>query len=153
MTLPSLIIDFPPPTSPDYTTRARLLGRQWPLCWVVGNNFFRPISTIATVGYAFTAWTLSRSTSITERRDWRWFALNALLHVSVIVHSAVNMQPLNDKLAALAGVGTDGKGEGVVEKADKGRAVEIATRWIRGNYYRLLIPSITGAISLWQALF
>jgi hypothetical protein len=63
------------------------------------------------------------------------------------------MQPLNDKLAALAGVGTDGKGEGVVEKADKGRAVEIATRWIRGNYYRLLIPSITGAISLWQALF
>jgi hypothetical protein len=86
-------------------------------------------------------------------KDWRWFTLNALLHVTVIVHSAVNMQPLNDKLAAFAGVGTDGKGEGRVQTGDEGRAVEIATKWIRGNYYRLLIPSITGAVSLWQCLF
>lgn len=154
MTLPSLIINFPPATSPEYKVRAQLLGKQWPVHWVVGNNFFRPISTIATLGYAFTAWSLARSTSqFAETKDWRWFTVNALLHVSVILHSAINMQPLNDKLAALAGTATDGKGTGKVANADEGRAVEIGTSWMRKNYYRLAIPAITGSISLWQFLF
>jgi hypothetical protein len=108
---------------------------------------------IVTVGYSFTAWSLARNSSFTEKRDWKWFALGALLHVSVIVHSARNMQPLNDKLAAFARVGTDGKGTGSVKLEDEGRAVEIATKWIRGNYYRILIPTVTGCINLYQTIF
>jgi hypothetical protein len=152
MTLPAMIADFPAPSSPEYNTRAHLLGKQWPICWTVGNNFFRPISTLSTLGYAFSAWSLSRSTSLIEKKDWRFFALGALLHVSVIFHSAVNMQPLNDKLAALAGTGTDGKGTATTTVGD-GQAVEIATQWIKGNYYRLLVPMVSGGLSLYQALF
>jgi len=151
MTLPSLIIDFPKSTSPDYKVRAQLLGKQWPVHWRVGNNVMRPISTIATLGYAFTAWSLSRSPLRTA--DWRFFAVNAILHVSVIVHSAVNMQPLNDKLAALNGKATDGTGSGKVLTADEGKAVEIGTSWMRKNYYRLMVPMITGVISLSQLLY
>jgi len=150
MTLPAMITEFPPASSPEYSTRATLLGKQWPVCWTVGNQFFRPISTLSTLGYAFSAWSLSRGNSLTEKRDWRLFALGALLHVSVIFHSAINMQPLNDKLAALAGTGTDGKGVAAVKA---GNAVEVATAWIRGNYYRLAVPMISGSISLYQTLF
>ena len=128
MTLPALISDFPPRSSPEHSQRAALLGRQWPICWTVGNNFFRPISTISTLGYAATGVMLYRE----GRDEWKWFALGALLHVSVIVHSAVNMQPLNDKLTALGGTTSDGKGK--VEKQDAGDAVELATKWIRWNY-------------------
>jgi hypothetical protein len=147
-----MITDFPAPTSPEYNTRAHLLGKQWPICWTVGNQFFRPISTISTLGYAFSALSLSRTSSLTEKKDWRFFALGALLHVSVIVHSAINMQPLNDQLAALAGTGTYGKGVATM-KVGEGNAVEIATKWIRGNYYRLLVPMISGGLSLYQAMF
>jgi hypothetical protein len=152
MTLPALIKDFPAPSSPEYLTRSTLLGKQWPLCWNVGNNLFRPISALSTLGYAFTAWSLHRSTSIMEKKDWRLFALGAMLHVTVIVHSAVNMQPLNDQLAALAGTKTDGKGMAVKGKGDEGDAVMIATKWIVGNYYRIAVPAITGAICLYQTL-
>lgn len=62
------------------------------------------------------------------------------------------MQPLNDKLAALAGTGTDGKGTATTTVGD-GQAVEIATQWIKGNYYRLLVPMVSGGLSLYQALF
>ncbi|KAE9974152.1 hypothetical protein EG328_004012 [Venturia inaequalis] len=157
MTLPAMIIDFPSPSSPEYASRALLLGKEWPLCWTVGNVVFRPISTISTIGYAFSAWSLYRSssTNVLEKKDWRVFALGALLHVSVIVHSAVNMQPLNDQLAALAGTGTDGKGKALTSttKQVEGKAVEIATKWIRGNYYRLAVPMVSGALSLYQAMF
>lgn len=155
MTLPAMIVDFPAPSSPDYKVRAHILGKQWPVCWSVGNVFFRPISTISTLGYAFSAWSLYRSNSLAEKKDWRIFALGALLHVSVILHSAINMQPLNDQLAALAGVGTDGKGtaSAVASKNSDGKAVEIATNWIRGNYYRLLVPMVSGGLSLYQAMF
>lgn len=63
------------------------------------------------------------------------------------------MQPLNDKLAALAGAGTDGSGVAKVAKGDEGRAVQIATSWIRGNYYRILIPTVSGAVSLYRMMF
>ena len=149
MTLPALIQDFPPPSSPDYNARAALLGKQWPICWVVGNNLMRPMSTLTTLAYAYTAFQLSRQPS-TTKGDWKLFALNAVLHVSVIVHSAVNMQPLNDKLTSFAGLSSDGKG--VVSKTS-GNAVEIATAWIRGNYYRALIPFVTGSIAMWQFAF
>jgi hypothetical protein len=62
------------------------------------------------------------------------------------------MQPLNDQLAALAGTGTYGKGVATM-KVGEGNAVEIATKWIRGNYYRLLVPMISGGLSLYQAMF
>lgn len=85
------------------------------------------------------------------REEWKWFALGALLHVSVIFHSAVNMQPLNDKLTALGGTTSDGKGK--VEKQDVGDAVDLATKWIRGNYYRVVVPMISGSIALWNTVF
>lgn len=155
MTLPAMITEFPAPSSPEYNTRAVLLGKQWPICWTVGNVVFRPISTISTIGYAFSAWSIYRSPNPLEKRDWRIFALGALLHVSVIVHSAINMQPLNDQLAALAGTGTDGRGKALASttKQVEGKAVEISWKWIRGNYYRLLVPMVSGGLSLYQAMF
>jgi hypothetical protein len=45
--------------------------------------------------------------------DWRLFAVAAVMHLVNIVHSAVNMQPLNDKLAALVGEGKEAKDEEV----------------------------------------
>jgi hypothetical protein len=147
MTLPSLIVNFPAPATTEYRTRSTLLGKQWPICWTVGNDFFRPISALSTLGYAFTALSLYLDTSMAEKKDWRLFALGALLHVSVIVHSAVNMQPLNDQLAALAGTGSDGKS---AAKKVEGDAVKIATAWIEGNYYRIAVPAISGGICLYQ---
>jgi hypothetical protein len=154
MTLPSFLLDFPKATTPEYKVRAQLLGKQWPVHWKVGNSVFRPISTFATLGYAFTAYSLAKTPDLFgQGKDWRLFAVNAILHVSVILHSAINMQPLNDKLAALAGTATDGTGSGKVQSKDEGRAVEIGTKWMRFNYYRLIVPSITGGIALFQMLF
>lgn len=146
MTLPALISDFPPQSSPDYAQRSALLGRQWPICWTVGNNFFRPISTISTLGYAASGVLLYRA----GRPEWKWFAIGALLHVSVIVHSAVNMQPLNDAITGLAGMTSDGKGK--VETKGAKDTVEIATKWIRGNYYRVLVPMVSGSIALFNTV-
>ena len=149
MTLPALIADFPPRSNTAaYNERAALLGRQWPICWTVGNNLFRPISTISTLAYAFQAYSYSRPGDASGR-SWKLFAAAAVLHLSVIIHSAVNMQPLNDKLAALAGVSTDGKSR-VVSVA--GDAVGIATKWIRLNLYRAVVPFFGGAVGLWSVL-
>lgn len=156
MTLPMLILDFPPPTSPEYEARAKLFGKQWPISWVAGNNFFRPLSTLATIGYAVTAWSLSRpfknvGSALAEKRDWRLYALSAALHVSVIVHSALNMQPLNDKMASLAGLDSHGnKDSEAAIKAGKVDAVDTATKWMNWNIYRLVIPAVTGGISIYQ---
>jgi len=148
MTLPALLKDFPNPQSELYAERAALLSRQWAVCWKLGNNFFRPISTLSTLGYAVSAWSISQSSAM-EKRDWRMFAVGALLHVSVILHSAINMQPLNDKLIALAGSTSDGKD---IAKQDTGNAVVIAESWMKLNIYRAVIPLVTGAIGLWQTM-
>lgn len=146
MTLPALIVDFPRPGSQEHSQRATLLGKQWPVCWVVGNNFMRPISAFTTLGYSFVGASLFRANS----PNWKWFALCAALHLTVLFHSAINMQPLNAKLTALAGTTSDGKGS-VAKNQDK--AEETARKWIKGNLYRVAIPFVTGTIAIWQVMF
>lgn len=140
MTVPALLVDFPPPSSPEHSARATLLGRQWPLCWAVGNTFFRPISTLGAIGYAFSAYQASQS--LTAKGDWRLFAFAAFLHVTNIIHSAVNMQPINDKLTALATPS---------EKGQMG-AEALARSWAKGNLLRVICPVIAGTIALWQTV-
>lgn len=150
MTIPALVAHFPSPTSPAYAARAILLGNQWPYCWSVGNVLFRPISTVSTLGYAFLAWRASRAAAAGEGRrvkdvaarggDWRYFAAAAVLGVVTIVHSAVNMQPLNDRLVGLAG--------GVAGVVGEEGAVELAGRWARWNLMRVVAPVIGGGLAL-----
>lgn len=143
MTVPALLVDFPKPGSADHTARARLLGRQWPLCWTVGNQFFRPISTLGFIGYAYAGYAVYRDYKehVGARGDWRMFAVAAVMHLTTILHSALNMQPLNDKLEALA--------ERTNEK-DLGEAEAIARRWGSWNRLRLVTPVIAGTLALIQ---
>ncbi|KAI9666750.1 MAG: hypothetical protein M1831_001525 [Alyxoria varia] len=176
MTLPSLIASFPSKsTDPtDHAYRSRLLGTQWPVCWRVGNVIMRPLSTVSTLSYAFISWSSSRAGNQNgvSGKDWRPFAFAAILHLTVIIHSAVNLQPVNDKLAGLAGRDSAGEekkkknvngsagekekdahGSGVDKKGDENEdAVALATKWIRWNYYRAVVPMLTGGIALWQSL-
>lgn len=142
MTVPSLLVDFPPPGSPDHKTRARLLGRQWPLCWTVGNQFFRPISTLGFLGYAYAGFSVYRE-GMLARSDWKLFGVAAIMHLTTILHSALNMQPLNDKLEALA--------ERAREK-DLDEAETVANRWASWNRLRLVTPVIAGGLALYNLL-
>lgn len=148
MAVPALLVDFPPPSSAKHQERATLLGRQWPVFWVVGNNFFRPISTFGAFGYAFTAFTLYRASNSYVasgiKGDWRLFAISALLHVTNVVHSAINMQPINDKLESLNGKSNE---------KDTAQAETFARSWIKGNYLRVVCPAIAGSIALFQTFF
>lgn len=139
MTVPALLVDFPPAGSSDHTSRARLLGRQWPLCWTVGNQFFRPMSTLGFLGYAYTAYSVYKEGN-RARSDWRFFAASAIAHLVTIVHSAVNMQPLNDKL------------EGLASKASEKMLLDaepIARQWAKWNLLRLVSPVIAGSLAGW----
>ncbi|PVH92855.1 hypothetical protein DM02DRAFT_662547 [Periconia macrospinosa] len=142
MTVPALVVDFPKPGTAEHTSRARLIGKQWPLCWSVGNVFFRPISTFGIIGYGFSAYTLYREGPL-ARADWRWFAVAAALHLTTVVHSAINMQPINDKLEALA--------ERTPEK-ELVQAEGIARRWASWNRVRLVTPVLAGGLALWQLI-
>ena len=143
MTVPALLIDFPKPGAPGHADRARLLGRQWPLCWSVGNQFFRPISTLGFLGYAYAGYAVYKDYKehVGARGDWRMFAVAAALHLTTIVHSAVNMQPLNDKLEALAGR---------TSEKELGNAEGIARQWASWNRLRLVTPLIAGTLALFQ---
>jgi uncharacterized membrane protein len=77
------------------------------------------------------------------RSDWKLFGVAALMHLTTIVHSAVNMQPLNDKLEALA--------ERSSEK-ELGEAQEIAMKWASWNRLRLVTPVLAGGLALWNLL-
>ncbi|KAF1995291.1 hypothetical protein P154DRAFT_581031 [Amniculicola lignicola CBS 123094] len=142
MTIPALLVDFPSPGAPGHADRARLLGRQWPLCWTVGNQFFRPISTLGFLGYGYAAYSVYKEGHL-ARSDWRVFAISAAAHFVTILHSAINMQPLNDKLEALA-----------TRTADKDlfSAEGIALKWARWNLLRLASPVIAGSLALWQSV-
>lgn len=141
MTIPALLVDFPSPGTEGHADRARLFGRQWPLCWQVGNVFFRPISTLSFIGYTYTAYSLYKEGS-QARGDWRMFAVAAAAALTTIVHSAVNMQPLNDKLEALA--------EKASEK-DLLKAEPIARQWAKWNLLRVVMPVLSGSLALWQS--
>ncbi|KAJ4291701.1 hypothetical protein N0V90_009596 [Kalmusia sp. IMI 367209] len=143
MTVPALLVDFPKPGSPDHAARARLLGRQWPLCWTVGNQFFRPISTLGFLGYAYAGYAVYKDYKehVGAKSDWRMFAVAAIMHLTTIVHSAVNMQPMNDKLEALAARASD---------KELGDAEDIARKWASWNRVRLVTPIIAGGLALFQ---
>ncbi|KAI1747880.1 hypothetical protein F4782DRAFT_543196 [Xylaria castorea] len=143
MGVPVLLVDFPPPSSPEHADRARLLGRQWPTFWRVGNVLFRSISTFGIFGYGYTAWEASSRGTGGTLGDWRAYAISALCHLTTVVHSAMNMQPLNEKLNALK----DPKG-----KVDSKLAESYAREWIRLNTVRLITPAIAGTLALTQAL-
>ncbi|KAF2838280.1 hypothetical protein M501DRAFT_1017301 [Patellaria atrata CBS 101060] len=145
MTVPALLLNFPLPGGPDYITRTAHLGAQWPLLWAVGNRFFRPISTFGIIGYAFSAFAAhTNDTGFGKSRDWRFLAVAAVCHFVNVVHSAVNMQPLNEKLEGLAREGHDGKGNA--------QAREWAERWRRRNLVRLVLPAVAGVLALGQAV-
>jgi hypothetical protein len=92
------------------------------------------------VGYAYTAYAVYSEGNNT-RADWRIFALAAAAHLVTVVHSAVNMQPLNDKLEALAGRAGDKQ---LLE------AVPIAQKWAKWNLLRLVNPMLAGTMALYQ---
>ncbi|KAB5584738.1 hypothetical protein GE09DRAFT_1232809 [Coniochaeta sp. 2T2.1] len=163
MGVPALLVDFPPPTSPAHPSAARHLGRQWPVFWSVGNVFFRPISTLGIFGYAFAAYDAFSSASSRLRNttpgvsaayettrgtgmqgDWRFYAVSALCHLVTVVHSAVNMQPINGRIDALKAEGT---GTAELEKAEFW-----ARRWAKLNLVRLVMPLVAGSLALSQAL-
>ncbi|KAF2259882.1 hypothetical protein CC78DRAFT_45622 [Lojkania enalia] len=138
MTIPALLVDFPRPEAANHTERARLLGRQWPLCWSVGNQFFRPISTFGFVGYAYAAYSIYKEGD-QARGDWRLLAVAAGLHLVTVLHSAMNMQPMNDKLEALSGRAGE---------KDMKAAQSVAERWGRWNLVRLFNPVVAGTLAL-----
>ena len=142
MTVPALLVNFPPPSSPEHKERARLLGRQWPLCWAVGNVFFRPISTLGFLGYAYAGYATYKQ-GVLARNDWKLFAVAAVMHLTTIIHSAKNMQPLNDKLEALAGRASE---------TELREAETVAKKWANWNRLRLLTPAIAGGLALYQLL-
>jgi uncharacterized membrane protein len=142
MTVPALLANFPPPSSPEHKERARLLGRQWPLCWSVGNVFFRPISTLGFLGYAYAGYATYKQ-GVLARNDWKLFAVAAVMHLTTIIHSAKNMQPLNDKLEALAGRASE---------TELRQAETVAKKWANWNRLRLVTPVIAGGLALYQLL-
>ncbi|KAF1843533.1 uncharacterized protein K460DRAFT_341781 [Cucurbitaria berberidis CBS 394.84] len=142
MTVPALLVDFPPPGSPEHSERAKLLGRQWPLCWTVGNQFFRPISTLGFLGYAYAGYAVYRE-GVLARSDWKLFGVAAVMHLTTILHSALNMQPLNDKLEGLASRASE---------KELGEAEGIARKWASWNRLRLITPVVAGSLALWNLL-
>lgn len=66
------------------------------------------------------------------------------MHVIVIFHSAINMQPLNDKIAALDLAPKEKSAFG-----DTG-AEYLMRRWGKLNYVRIVSPLIAGTLALSQ---
>ncbi|KAK4179125.1 hypothetical protein QBC36DRAFT_232751 [Triangularia setosa] len=184
MGVPALLVDFPRPSSPDHPRAARLLGRQWPIFWQVGNIFFRPISTLGILGYGYTAFSAWRYASAVasnngwhtalipahgqvEKGNWKIWGVCAVCHLITVVHSAMNMQPLNAKLEGLSSAAevVNGKDKRVDENGaalgtakGKGGGVDVslaeyyARRWIKLNLLRALMPLVAGTLGLWQSL-
>ncbi|KAF2138894.1 uncharacterized protein K452DRAFT_290539 [Aplosporella prunicola CBS 121167] len=141
MSVPAVLLDFPKPGTPEHAARAQLLGRQWPVFHRIGNNFMRPMSMFGIFGYGFTAWAMSQGRL---KGDWRLLAVSSLCHLIVVIHSAINLQPLNYKIEACA----DGKSE----KIDLAQAEEFGRSWIRCNFVRVVCPLVAGSLALWQFL-
>ncbi|ETS84716.1 hypothetical protein PFICI_02741 [Pestalotiopsis fici W106-1] len=145
MGVPALLVDFPAPSSPDHAARARLLGRQWPVFWQVGNVFFRPISTFGIFGYGYTAYCAGSSSSY-RLGDWKMYALAATCHLVTVLHSAANMQPINEKLDALK------EPKGSQPGVEVAKAESYARKWISYNTVRLIMPMVAGSVALWQTI-
>lgn len=77
-------------------------------------------------------------------KDWRVFAMSTACHLITVLHSALNMQPINNMLDGLR----DPKTSGV----DVSLAEYYARRWIKLNLLRLAMPVVAGSLALWQTL-
>ncbi|KAK1828026.1 cytochrome P450 [Podospora conica] len=146
MGVPALLVDFPPPSDVTHAVFARRLGRQWPIFWNMGNVFFRPISTLGIFGYGYAGYCAYRSATsgLSYGKDWRVFAVSTACHLITVLHSAINLQPINAKLDALRDPDTSMK--------DIGMAEYWARRWIKLNLLRLVMPVVAGSLALWQTL-
>ncbi len=65
------------------------------------------------------------------------------MHLATIIHSAKNMQPLNDKLEALAGRASE---------KELGEAESVARKWASWNRLRLVTPVVAGCLALYQLI-
>ncbi|KAK3315902.1 hypothetical protein B0H66DRAFT_534166 [Apodospora peruviana] len=158
MGVPALLVDFPRASShpEEHAKAARHLGRQWPVFWHMGNVFFRPISTLGIFGYAYASWATANDTHFTAfgnleipdngaaAAGWKLYALSATCHLITVMHSALNMQPLNQKIDGLR----DPRASGV----DESLAEYYARRWIKLNTVRIVMPLVAGSVALWQTL-
>lgn len=77
------------------------------------------------------------------RSDWKLFGVAAIMHLSTILHSALNMQPLNDQLEGFA----ERAGEKELREAEN-----VARKWASWNQLRLVTPVIAGGLALWNLL-
>lgn len=80
-------------------------------------------------------------------------------HLVTVVHSAVNLQPLNERIMALGGEegkeelkGGNAQGDGDGAKADVARAEDMARRWAKLNLLRMVMPLVAGSLALWEVL-
>jgi len=151
MGIPALILDLPPPSDPEHPKAVRRLARQWTVYFRVGNIFFRPISTLGIAGYGYVSWLVSRASGsqsggLLGAADWKVFALAAGCHLVTVIHSALNMQPLNRKIMELAAYHKQG------DQKEEVKAEEFAKRWARLNLLRLAMPLIAGSAAMWEAL-
>lgn len=140
MSVPALLVDFPPSSSPEHAARVRLLARQWPVFGAVGHGFFKPTTALALFGYAYTSWAARGPGH--GLGDWRLYALSAVCQLATIVHSAVNMVPLNSKIIGLE--------TSAASKTDITQGESYARTWIRRNTIRIAMPLIAGTSALWQ---
>ncbi|KAK8088688.1 hypothetical protein PG997_003649 [Apiospora hydei] len=147
MGVPALLVDFPKPSAPGHAERARLLGRQWPVFWAVGNHLGNPGLWLHGLGGAGGGGGPGATSS--RLGDWRWYAVAAACHLVTVVHSAVNMQPINEKLDALSAVDVKDKSGG---GGDARLAESNARKWISYNTVRLITPVVAGSLALWQTL-
>lgn len=145
MSVPALLVDFPAPASPAHPARARLLGRQWAVFWRVGTGFFRPLGVAGALGYGWAAWAArARARGRPAVAHYYCYAAAAACHVVILVHTAVNLQPLNARLEGLKAAGPIGRGG---EEAEA-----VARRWMALNLVRLVMPVLAGGLALWGAL-
>jgi uncharacterized membrane protein len=94
------------------------------------------------LGYAYAGYSVYRE-GMLARSDWKLFGVAAIMHLTTILHSAINMQPLNDKLEALA----ERSGEKELVEAEG-----IARKWASWNRLRLVTPVVAGGLALWNLL-
>ncbi|KAM7193202.1 hypothetical protein V8F33_007902 [Rhypophila sp. PSN 637] len=169
MGVPALLVDFPRPLATnkeEYAAASKKLGRQWPVFWQMGNVFFRPMSTLGIFTYSYAAIATLRAASSPLLSDfgvstpqsttWKLYAISAACHLITVVHSAINMQPINARIDALRGQDNQGNGSvsnGKVqvggESAQEGLAEFWARKWIRLNSVRIVMPAIAGSMAMW----
>lgn len=143
MGVPALLVEFPTPGSPSHNERARLLGRQWPVFWEVGNRFFRPLSTLGIALYGSAAWAARQQ----DQGNWKLLAIAACCNILTAMHSAINMQPINERITTL-GTAVGDKAEATGDE----KAEEYARRWGRLNLFRVVMPLIAGTLAMTQVL-